>query len=240
MAKPTIAWPEKLVISGQMSFPLTSLEDIEALKQRRLEKKQPKPKFADKIGGYLLLTDAGLEKAVRYLTETYLPFAGTLQKVTNGDKGIDPDLIKDLLKQAKARDWSEKNFPIRDLTEKDKENLGEDSEFVAKIRFNGPYGDESIEKRAIVLVDGKQRAVELNELDDYGLALPSSRSDESVLYWGAGWKFRVPMRFNAFDSASVGVSAYADSMFLLPHLGMPVSGGDDAIVLEDGEDPDFQ
>lgn len=47
------------------------------------------------------------------------------------------------------------------------------------------------------------------------------------------------MRFNAYDSASVGVTAYAQKMFLLPHLGMPVSSGDDSDVLgEDGDDWD--
>ncbi|QDF16968.1 hypothetical protein SEA_YELLOWPANDA_15 [Microbacterium phage YellowPanda] len=241
-----IPWPKNINLQGLLSFPIASKEDITKLQEWRAKKSIPKPQFPDKIGGSLLLKPAQWDKAVQYLTETYLPFVDELYKLTNGEKGIDPELTKELLDQAKRDVWFDEgdkkkrpNLPLRRLDEKDIKNTGgENSPYVGKVRFSGPFEEAPIEKAAIVMRDGQQTVVPLQELKDDGV-LPSSRSDWDALWWGSGWTFRVNMRFNAFDSASVGVAAYAPKIFLLPHLGMPVSGGTDADVIEeDGDDWD--
>ncbi|QYC53786.1 hypothetical protein SEA_EUGENEKRABS_16 [Microbacterium phage EugeneKrabs] len=241
--KVEIPWPKNVNLTGQLSFPLTSKEDITALQEWRAKKSQPKPQFPDKIGGTLLLKQAQWDKAVDYLVNTYLPFNMELYKLTNGEKGIDPDLTKELLEQAKRDVWIDEgdkkkrpNLPLRRLDEKDIKNTGGDeSPFVGKVRFSGPFEEGAIEKAAIVMRNGQQTVVPLRELIEDEI-IPASRADYNKLWWGSGWFFRVNMRFNAFDSASVGVAAYAPKIFLLPHLGLPVSGGADADVVEDDGD----
>ncbi|QQO39304.1 hypothetical protein SEA_HITCHHIKER_18 [Microbacterium phage HitchHiker] len=248
-SKVEIPWPKNINLQGQLSFPITSKQDIELLQAWRAKKNIKPPQFPDKIGGTLLLKQAQWDKATQYLTETYLPFVNELYKLTDGDKGIEPGLVEELLDQAKRDVWIDEgdkkkrpNLPLRRLDEKDIVNTADEngnSPFVGKVRFSGPFEEAPLEKAAIVMRDGKQTVVSLQELKDQDV-LPASRSDWNALWWGAGWTFRVNMRFNAFDSASVGVAAYAPKMFLLPHLGMPVSGGTDADVIdeEDGDDWD--
>ena len=243
MTKFTGTWPKNLNLQGQLSFPITSAADLPALKEWREKKELKKPKYADKIGGGLLLRPAGFAKVQTYLVETYLPFVNELYKETDGEKGIEPNLVKTLLAQAKKGVWldaeGKPNLPIRELNEKDKENTGgDDSPFVGKVRFAGPF-ESDIPKAAIIrLGEGGEKIVTIDDLLDDDI-LPENHRDSTKLWWGSGWTFRIPMRFNAYDSASVGVTAYAQKMFLLPHLGMPVSSGDDSDVLgEDGDDWD--
>ena len=237
-----IEYPKNLTIQGLLSFPIKSEKEIEALAEWREKKDIKKPKFPDKIGGSLFLNEANYEKAVKYLEEVYLPFVDTLYKETNGSKGIEPDLVKGLMKQVKARKWvgddKKPNLPIRDLNAKDKENLG-DFDAVAKIKFAGPY-EADIAIKAIVQPEGEDRqVVTIASLIEDGV-IPESRQDVDTLWWGAGWNFRTSLRMNAFDSASVGVSAYSQTLYLLPHLGLPVSSGGDAAILEDGDDTDWE
>ena len=230
--KVEIEWPKNYVATGILSFPLCSDEDIAALAEWRVKRGIKKPKFADKIGGSLLLNQEQYDKARAYLTDTYLPFVDTLYKDTDGAKGISPELVAELLKQAKAEDWSKSNMPIRNLTDKDIENAPDG--IVYKLKFSGPY-EASITKKALIKPDpnGPLQAINISEVE----GLPENRKDEDTLWWGANWHFRTSLRFNAFDTASVGVSAYcAGTLYLLPHLGMPITGGGDAAVLEDGDD----
>ena len=237
-----IEYPKNLTIQGLLSFPIKSEKEIEALAEWREKKNIKKPKFPDKIGGSLFLNEANYEKAVKYLEEVYLPFVDTLYKETNGSKGIEPDLVKGLMKQVKARKWvgddKKPNLPIRELNAKDKENLG-DFDAVAKIKFAGPY-EADIVIKAIIQPEGEDRQVAtISSLIEDGV-IPESRQDVDTLWWGAGWNFRTSLRMNAFDSASVGVSAYSQTLYLLPHLGLPVSSGGDAAILEDGDDADWE
>src|SRR5690606_3372896 len=105
--------------------------------------------------------------------------------------------------------------------------------YVYKIKFSGPYDNKPFAKKAIIKdEDGNQVAVRLSEID-----LPEERSNPDALWWGSNWHFRVGMRMNAFDAATLGVTAYANTLYLLPHKGLPVlGGGNDADVLEDGDD----
>jgi len=229
MSKFTGTYPKNLVIQGVLSFPLTSDADLAALKEWRVERKISKPQYPDKIGASLLLDQAGLDKAVTYLTDVYLPFNDVLYADTDGEKGIPPELSAELLKQAKTRDWSDSNMPIRALTAKDIENRPSE-DLIAKIKFSGPY-ESDMGKKALIKDGDDIVAVKLEDVD-----LPESRKDYNQLWWGAGWNFRVGLRFNAFDTASVGVTAYGTTLYLLPHLGLPVNGGGDTDVLNDGDD----
>ena len=145
--KVEITWPKNYVANGILSFPLCSDEDIAALNEWRVKRGIKKPKFADKIGGSLLLNKEQYDAARKYLVEVYLPFVDTLYKDTDGVKGISPELVAELLKQAKAEDWSKSNMPIRTLTPKDVENAPDG--IVAKLKFSGPYED-TIKKKAVI------------------------------------------------------------------------------------------
>ena len=237
-----IEYPKNLTVQGLLSFPIKSEDEIEKLVEWREKKNIKKPKFPDKIGGSLILNQSNYDKAVEYLEKTYLPFVDTLYKDTNGDKGIEPALVKSLLEQVKKRNWlaadGKPNLPLRELNDKDRENLG-DFPGVAKIKFSGPY-EENLGVKAIVQPAGGDRmVVSIQSLIEDGI-IPESRHDVNSLWWGAGWQFRTNLRMNAFDSASVGVTGYAQTIYLLPHLGLPVSGGGDAAVLEDGDDADWE
>lgn len=242
MAKPKIEWPKNLTIQGQLTFPFPTKQSLLDVAEWRAKKSIPKPKFKDKIGGGLFLTQVSLNKAQAYLVETYLPFVDTLYKETDGEKGIDPALVKKLLERAKKGEWlngeGKPDMPIRPLKDKDKENIDTDK-YVAKIQFSGPYetvNNGEIEYSAIIYgANHEQRIAGIDELIDEDI-LPSGQSDVSKLWWGAGWNFRTGLRFNAYDTAGVGVSAYAQKLYLLPHLGLPVMGGNDADVIEDGDD----
>lgn len=238
-----IEWPKNLVIQGLLSFPLYSNENIADLAEWRVKKEIPKPQFDDKIGATLILDQANYDKAAEYLTEVYLPFNIDLYNQTGGKKGIDPDYTKDLIEQAKKRIWIDPtdkkkrpNMPIRDLNKKDIENLG-DFPGVAKIKIAGPYPvGTPIARKAVVRENGERKVVPIKELVDDGV-LPEGRQDPEALWWGAGWHFQTSLRFNAFDSASVGVTAYGQTLYLLPHLGLPSSGNaGDQEVLDEGDD----
>lgn len=240
--KLNVNWPDNLSISGVLSFPIKSEAEIEALKEWRSDRKIKKPKYPDKIGASLLVTDPQIEKATAYLDE-YLDFVNVLYKESDGEKGLDPDQVKELKALVKARDWSNSNFPIRNLTDKDIENNGgDDCKFTGKIKFSGPYEDK-MHVKAIVRPNpqSKIQVVQINELEDYGFELPEKAQDPDQLWWGAGWNFKTSMRFNAFEAATgIGVTAYNNTLYLLPHLGLPMGSYDaDADIIEDG-DIDFE
>lgn len=238
-----ITWPDRLKIQGQLSFPLYSTQQIDEVAEWRVKKGHKAPQFPDKIGVTLALTQAQYDKARAYLTDVYLPFVDTLYKDTDGAKGIGPDLVKELLDQAKREVWIDEgdkkkrpNLPIRSLDDKDRKNL--DEKFVAKLKVNGPYEEAPLERKALMKIGEDTRVLTIAELNEEGV-LPARHTDPDKLWWGSGWMFRTSVRFNAFDSASVGVSAYADVIYLLPELGLPVGGGNtDAEMLEEGDDWD--
>jgi len=234
MSKFTGEWPKGLNTQGLLSFPITSDADIEALQEYRLKKQIKKPKYADKIGVSLLLTQTQVDKISKHLEETYLPFVNVLYKETDGEKGVEPDEVKTLLALVKKRDWTTKQLPLRDLTPKDVENRP-DEKYVAKIKVQGPY-ESAFSKKAIVMNgDGSSRVATIDELIDEDV-IPEGKRDINQLWWGAGWTFRTNLRFNAFSTANLGVTAYGQTLYLLPHLGLPVSSGGDAAVLDEGDD----
>ncbi|QNN98063.1 hypothetical protein SEA_FEDE_15 [Microbacterium phage Fede] len=243
MAAPKIEWPRSLTVQGQLSFPIKSEAEIEKVVEWRKKNNIKKPKYDDKIGGSLILNQVNYDKAVAYLEEVYLPFVDVLYKETNGEKGVDADALKLLKEQVKKRNWlaadGKPNLPLRDLNEKDRENLGE-FPGVAKLKFSGPY-EENLGVKAIIQPQGEPRYVtSIDSLVEDGL-IPESRRDVDQLWWGANWNFRVNVRMNAFDKATVGVTGYVQTLYLLPHLGLPVFGGSgDADVLEDGDDADWE
>ena len=240
MAKVQIDWPKNLVAQGLLSFPLPTAQSLKDVVEWRAKKGIPKPKFKDKIGGSLLLTQTAFTRAQTHLVEVYLPFVKELYKLTDGEKGIAPDLVDQLLKRAKKGEWlndeGKPDMPIRPLKDKDKENV--DDKYVGKLTFQGPHesvNDGNIEYAAILVGPEGQRVVSLDDLRDDEI-LPSSRQDETVLWWGANWTFRGSFRLNAYDTNGFGVSAYTQKLWLLPDKGMPVSNSGDADVLEDGDD----
>lgn len=236
-----IEWPKNLVLTGGLSFPIKSEDEIKLLQEWRAEKKLKKPKYADKIGVTLLLKEPQLEKIVKHLEDVYLPFVDVLYKNTDGEKGVEPEVVAALLKQVKARDWSDKNLPIRELTAKDIENNGGDEcPYIAKVKINGPY-ESSFKVAAKIVREGQvSEIVEVNEIEDYGFDVPDNYLDTEKLWWGAGATIQVSLRFNAFDTANTGVSAYGNKLYLLPHLGLPTFGGgsSDADVVDEGDDWD--
>jgi len=230
MSKFEGTYPKTCVATGILSFPISSEADLVALKQWRIDRKIAKPKYPDKISGNLLITKETYDKVRAYLADVYLPFVDVLHADTDSEKGLDKATVAELLKQVKAEDWSNSNFPIRNLTEKDKANRPSE-DLVYKIKFSGPY-EEDFTKKALIKVDGVKTPVPLSTID-----LPESRKDINALWWGAGWTFQIGMRMNAFESATgTGVTAYVPTLYLIPELGMPVQGRGDADVIEDGDD----
>ena len=71
----------------------------------------------------------------------------------------------------------------------------------------------------------------------------ANRSAIDALSDPSGWPFRTALRFNVYDSASLGVTAYNDTLYLLAYHDLPVlsdSSPSDAAVLEDGSDIDWE
>jgi len=230
MSKFEGTYPKTCVATGILSFPISSEADLVALKQWRTDRKIAKPKFPDKISGNILITKETYDKVRKYLEEVYLPFVNVLHADTDGEKGLDKATVAELLKQVKAEDWSNSNFPIRPLTQKDKDNRPSE-DLIYKIKFSGPY-EADFAKKALIKVDGVKTPVPLSTID-----LPDSRKDINALWWGAGWTFQIGMRMNAFESATgTGVTAYVPTLYLIPELGLPIQGGGDADVIEDGDD----
>lgn len=235
MARIDIDWPKNLTVTGVLSFPLTSEADLGAVKEWRTTRGIPKPKFPDKIGASLLINEKMVERVQSYMLETYFPFATELYKITDGDKGISPDDLKELISAAKKGDWSKKNLPLRELSAKERENA--DDDLIAKIKFGGPFEDADFKKKAIVSQDGDLVVTSIDSLVDDGI-LPEGHHDPARLWWGSGWWFRTSLRFNVFDTPKVGASAYGTTLYLLPERGLPTFGGNssDADVLADGDD----
>lgn len=238
-AKVKIQYPDNLNVQGLLSYPIKSENEIVQLKEWRESKKMKKPKFPDKVGVNLLLKPAQYDKVVEHLEKVYVPFIDTLYKETDGDKGLEPEIVKGLLEKVKTRNWSDADLPIRDLTEKDIENNGgEDSPFVAKISIKGPFEADFKVKALVRDSQDRLQVVELNELEDHGFDLPDNHRDEKKLWWGSSWNFRTSIRFNAFESArGEGVTAYGQTLYLLPHLGLPIFGGnsDAAVIMDEGD-----
>ena len=240
-----IDWPKNLAVTGVLQFPLTSAEDLKAVKQWRTEKSIPKPKFDDKIGATLLITQEQVDRIQEHLLTVYYPFAAEYHELTGGDKGIESDDLKTLIKLTEKGDWSQKNLPIRVLTSKDKDKMPETAkDAVAKVKFGGPYRGPSDDdsagdfiKKAILVDGGNRSVVTIDELVDRNI-LPERHTNPHKLWWGSGWWFRASLRFNVFDTPSIGTGAYSNALYLLPSRGLPVFGSDtsDADVLEDGDD----
>ena len=247
MTKFTGTYPKNLNIQGQLNFPLYSEADLARVVEWRAKKGHPKPEFADQIGGTLLLKQREWDKAVAYMRDVHLPFVKTLYNETAGEKGIDPELVDELLQQVIDGKWTvgtgkkqKPNLPLRLLNARDIEATtpeGEDkSPFVGKIKFSGPYEGNPIEKAAIVVAaDGTQTVTTIKALVEDEV-MPESRANTDTLWWGADWYFRTNLRFNTYDKASTGTTAYAQKLYVLPHLGLPVGGGSDADIIDDGDD----
>lgn len=240
-------YPENLSVRGQMSFPLYNAKQIEEAKEWRAKKGFKKTKYAEKIGGTLLLKPIQFERVRTNLLDVVLPFTTLLYKETDGDKGVAPDVVKALAEQIKKGNWigpdGKPNLPLRDLSAKDKEATGGDSSpYVGKIKFQGPWADGApapLEVSALLVnpENNSQKVVSIQELIDDEV-IPESRRDITKLWWGAGWDFKIAARFSAYDAASIGISTYVNKAYLLPHLGLPVlgGGGADAAIEQDGDD----
>lgn len=236
MAK--IDYPENLNVQGIMAFPLYSLGNIEQMKKWRLDKKQGDPRYPDRIGASLLLTQPQHDKIVKNLREVYLPFARTLKKVSGGEKGIDPALIVKLEKLVKEEDWSETNLPIRNLNDRDLESNEKNGieGIVSKLRVAGPPQEKPITRKALVREDPDDPTsigvVSIKEIEDR----LGEQTDIDALWWGSGWPFKTQIRFNAFVSQSFGVTAYVRTVYLLGDKELRTFGAGDSAILEDGED----
>lgn len=229
----TIEYPKNTNVSGLMAFPLYSEENIEQVKEWRERKQIAKPKYPDRIGATLMLNQAQHDKVVAGLAE-YLKFAATLKAESAGKKGIDPKLIAKLQKLVADQDWTEKNLPIRDLTEKDVANMEKNGfeGIVSKLSVSGPM-DGPIKRRAIIADNDELVVVSISEIADR----LGDRTDVDALWWGSSWPFKTSLRFNAYDAARYGVTAYISTVYLLAEQELKQFGGDrDSEVLEDGDD----
>jgi len=242
-----IEYPDNLKVQGQLAFPLYSNKNIEQIVEWRKKKGKPAAQFPDKIGATLFLDKENFEKARTYLLEVFFPFQQVLE--ANGKKHLDGVYHEDLIAQIKDGVWidptdkkkARPNLPLRGLTKKDEENLGEDHEYVGKIKFFGPYQQDLGTKALVKGADGKTKVRSIRDLIEDEV-IPEERSDTSRLWWGSGWDWRASLRFGGFESPFVGISGYsAPAIYLLPHKGLPVIGGNaaDAEMVEDGDDQDW-
>lgn len=242
-----IAYPENVKVQGQLAFPLYSAKNIEQIVEWRKKKGKPEAQFPDRIGASLFLDKENFEKAREYLLETFFPFQLTLAAA--GKKHLEVEYHEDLIEQIKNNVWVDPtdkkkkrpNLPLRDLKPKDHENLGEGHPYVGVIKFQGPYQQDLGKKALVRGADGKTKVLTIRDLIEDEV-IPQERSDTSTLWWGSGWTWRASLRMGGFDSPFVGVSAYsAPAMYLLPHKGLPVIGGNgaDAEMVEDGDDQDW-
>lgn len=239
MAEKKIEYPDNINVRGIMSFPLYSLSNIEQMAEWRTRKNIGKPRYPDRIGFSLMLDQSQHDKVVENLGKVYLPFAKTLQAVSGKTKGIDPVLVGKLQKLVKEEDWSETNLPIRNLNDRDLENNAKNGleNIVSKLRVAGPPMEKPITLKALVREDhdderSAQVVVPISQIEDR----LGEQSDPTALWWGAGWPFKTNIRFNAFNAASFGVTAYVRSAYLFADRDLPTFGGGDASILEDGDD----
>lgn len=232
-----VIYPANLNVMGRMSFPLYSEENIEQLKEWRTRRNVAKPKYDDRVGFALYITQAQEDRVCANLLDVYLPFASTLQAETNKEKGIDPKLVAKLVKLVEARDWTEKNLPIRELNDKDVENLEKNGidNIVSKISVAGPQ-TQPIKRKAIVNRDGDQIVVGLDDEQVREKLESIERADSDALWWGSLWPFKTQVRFNAYDAAKYGVSAYVNTAYLFADQELITFSGSDAAILEDGDD----
>lgn len=234
MAESTkIEYPANINVDGIMSFPIYSKEQIPMVEAWRTRKGFAKPKYADRISFALLLNEKQTEDVVKGLAE-YLTFAATLQEVSGGKKGIDPELVAKLQALVEKRDWSEKNLPLRKLSAKDLENADKNDigDVVTKIKVAGPVGEAPFTRKALIKVDGTPTVVSLSEVEER----LGDQTDPNALWWGASWPFRTNVRFNAFDAANYGVTAYGKSAYLLADKELKsFGGGGDAEVVDGGD-----
>lgn len=245
--KVKIEWPKNFTVQGQLSFPLKSDEEIEQLKAWRLEKDIPKPQFDDKIGGTLFLTQAQWDRSLAHLRDVYIPFVDTLYADTNGSKGVDSEYTAMWLKQIADDVWHDPgdkkkkpNLPLRRLSPKDIENLPDENPYVGKLKFAGPY-EEDISVKALVRENAAdpQSSLMVHSIASIKeLGILDEKTDVDRLWFGAGWTFRAPLKFNAYDKASAGITAYISGpLYLMTDHPMPTfSGNTDEEVVEDGDD----
>ena len=236
VGKGTLAYPKNLPVLGQLSFPLWSEDDIDALAKWRSEKGYKAGQYPDRIGGSMFLTQGQVDKIQTYLLETFLPFTMQQYADTNGKKGFDQSARDELTKLIMDADWSEANLPIRELNEKDIDNLGEDTDIVAKLSFSGSGGNEISKKALGKDEDGGLEVISLDSVEGIG--------DVDRLWWGARNPFRGAFNLNAYTReikkglVVYGISAYTRALYLRTDLPLNFGGGndDEAVLEEDFED----
>lgn len=236
MADAKIDYPKNVNVTGLMSFPLYSTENIEQLEAWRTRRNIGKPRFPDRIGFTLLLNQQQHDRVVANLKDVYLPFAADLKKVSGGSKGIDPKLVDKLAKLVADEDWSESNLPIRSLNDKDEENIEKNNlgSFVSKLKVAGPPNEAPIKIKALYHEEDETEleVVDLSQVSH----LLGENTDPTALWWGASWPFKTDVRFNAFNAASFGVTGYVRTAYLLANRELPTFGAGDSAILEDGDD----
>lgn len=222
------AYPENLGVTGVLAFPLWNEDHLLKLKEWRSDKGLPKPKFPDRMGGHLFLTQKIVDKAQAYLLETFLPYALALNEY-DGDKGFDKTVIDELTKKIEAEEWSLDDYvlPIRHLSEKDSENV--DDDIVAKWVF-GASGGNPMQARALVRDgNGALMATSLDDVEN----IPTRMED--TLWWGSRNVFRGAFNLNAYTAASTGISAYVNTLYLRSDLPMQWGGNDDMETILDDD-----
>lgn len=234
------AFPKNHPVTGLLSFPLWSAADIDRLAAWRAEKGYKAGQYPDKIGGSLFVTQQQVDKIQAYLLETFLPFTVEQYAHSNGSKGFDSEAANELSKLIANEDWSETNLPVRDLSEKDLANLGEDSEYVAKVVFSGAGGNDISKKALARDEDGGLEVVSIDFLAEDGHNI----GDVDRLWWGAQNTFRGAFNLNAYTRdikkgvVIHGISAYTRALYLRSDLPLNFGGGndDEAVLEEDFED----
>ena len=225
-------YPANLGLEGVLSFPLWNDHDINtSLPEWRAKKGLKKGKFPDRIGATLLLNQAQVDKAQKYLLDVFLPYITELHEF-NSDKGHSPEDVDTLRALIEAEDWSHEDgviLPLRHLTEKDEENIDDES-IVAKFSFGGSGGNEIARNKVLARdEDGTLIVMDLDSYTDNGVKLPAL----DTLFWGSRNTFRGSFNLNAYSNASTGIGAYTRRLYLRTDLPMFFGGGsDDETVLE--------
>jgi len=239
----TLQYPKNGTALGVLSFPLWNESDIDALAKWRQEKNIKPGQYPDRIGGSLFITQAEVDRVQKYLVEVFVPFTVEQYAHTNGTKGFSPEVAEALIELINAEDWTETNLPIRDLSDKDLENLGEDTDFVAKLVFSGSQGNE-IQKKALTREDPDNPKSSLVVID---LDSVPGIGDPDRLWWGARNWFKGAFNMNAYTREVQvgkqkvlvhGISAYSRFLYLRTDLEMNFGGGndDEQVLEEDFED----
>ena len=134
-----------------------------------------------------------------------------------------------LLKTVQLKDAAD---PIADNVRSIIENLGEDTDIVAKLSFSGSGGNEIAKKALGKDEDGGLEVISLDSIEGVG--------DVDRLWWGARNPFRGAFNLNAYTReikkgmVVYGISAYSRALYLRTDLPMNFGGGsDDEAVLED-------